>query len=341
MSLRDYTLAQLALLLEAELVGDGAIVVGGLANPEQATAAQLSFISDEKYLPALAQCRAGAVIIKSEHREHFAGACLLVKNPYLAFAKASVLFDDAPVRNSGIAASATVAESATIGRDVYIGPHAVIEAEVVLSDNAVIGAGCVVGAGSVIGENTLLHANVTLYHKVIVGQHCTIHSGAVIGADGFGFAPTVAGWHRIAQLGSVSIGSHVSIGCNSTIDRGALGDTQIGDHVIIDNLVHIGHNCIIGEGTAIAGCAGIAGSVTIGRRCIIAGGVGISGHLSIADGVQVSGRTVVSKSIKQSGSFSSGSPMLETSAWRRSAVRVSQLEKLFARVKKIEKSLKK
>ncbi|CAH0990703.1 UDP-3-O-(3-hydroxymyristoyl)glucosamine N-acyltransferase [Sinobacterium norvegicum] len=341
MSVRHYTLAELAGLLEAELIGDGAIVATGLANPGQAQACQITFISDEKYLADLSQSQAAAVIMKAEHTDYYAGARLLVKNPYLAFAKASVLFDDAPVRQPGVAASSIVDATASLGDNVSIGANAVIEAGVVLADNVVVGAGCVVSEGCEIGANTLLHANVTLYHKVVVGQHCTLHSGSVIGADGFGFAPTAEGWHRIAQLGGVVIGNHVSIGCNSTIDRGALGSTEIHDHVIIDNLVHIGHNCSIGEGTAIAGCAGIAGSVTIGRRCIIAGGVGISGHLTIADGVQVSGRTVVSKSIKQSGSFSSGSPMLETSAWRRSAVRVSQLDKLFERVKKIEKLLKK
>jgi len=339
MSSQSYTLKQLSLLLDAELKGDGEVVIDSLSSPLTATAEQICFLSDDKYRRQIENTQAGAVILQAKNLDLCPTSALVVKDPYLAFAKCSVLFDDTPQTTAGIHPSAVIDSTAIIGKDVSIAANVVIEARASVADNAIIGAGCYIGHDAVVGQGTRLHPNATLYHKTIVGSVCTIHSGAVIGGDGFGFAPTKQGWQRIAQLGRVVIGDNVSVGSNSTIDRGALDDTLIGNDVIIDNLVHIGHNTTVGDLTAIAGCSGIAGSVNIGKRCIIAGGVGVSGHLDIADGVHISGRTVVSKSIKSSGSYSSGSPMLETGLWRRSAVRVGQLDKLFDRVKQLEKRL--
>ncbi|ROS01038.1 UDP-3-O-[3-hydroxymyristoyl] glucosamine N-acyltransferase [Sinobacterium caligoides] len=340
MAAKQFTLKQLSLLLDAEMHGDGDKLICSLASPANATADEICFLADDKYLAQVESTLAGVVIVRERHLASCPAAALVVDDPYLAFAKCSVLFDDAPAYEPAVHPTAVVDSTAVLGDAVHVGAHAVIEAGVVLADGVSIAAGCFVGERTTIGAGTQLKANVTLYHNVVIGRSCIIHSGAVIGSDGFGFAPQATGWQRIAQLGRVVIGDNVSIGSNGTIDRGALDDTVIGNGVIIDNIVHIAHNVVIGDMTAIAGCVGIAGSVNIGRRCILAGGVSIAGHLTIADGAQISGRTVVTKSIKSAGSYSSGTPMLETPAWRRSAVRVGQLDKLFERVKDLEKGAK-
>src|SRR5690606_5423722 len=241
----------------------------------------------------------------------------------------------------GIHATAVIAASAALGDDVAIGAHCVIGEGVSIGAGTAIGSGSVIGENSVIGSGCIIHSNVTLYHAIRIGDDCVIHSGAVIGADGFGFAPGPQGWEKIAQLGSVHIGRGVEIGANTTIDRGALEDTTIGDGAIIDNLCQIAHNVRIGEGTAIAGCVGIAGSAVIGAHCMIGGGAGIAGHLTIADGVQIQGRARIIGSIDKPGSYTSGTGMMETGLWRKNAVRFGQLDELYRRVVELEKQIKK
>jgi UDP-3-O-[3-hydroxymyristoyl] glucosamine N-acyltransferase len=194
-----------------------------------------------------------------------------------------------------------------------------------------VGAGCYIGAGSSIGAGSQLQPNVTIMQQCSIGEYVRIHSGAVIGAEGFGFAPDVANpnprckWQRIAQLGRVLIGDYVRIGAGTTIDRGALDNTVIGHGVILDNQIQIAHNVQIGDFTAIAGQTGIAGSATIGKRCMIAGGVGIAGHLSIADDVSITAASMITKSISVAGSYSSGMAFSDTVHWRKTAVAVRQL----------------
>ena len=178
-------------------------------------------------------------------------------------------------------------------------------------------------------------------YGISIGRNCILHSGCVIGADGFGFAPNQGGWQKIHQLGGVTIGDRVEIGANTTVDRGALDDTRIGDGVIIDNLVMIAHNVQIGDNTAIAGNSGIAGSTTVGKNCIVAGHVGITGHINICDGVHFSGMSMVTKSIKEPGAYSSGMPLAPTKTWRRNAVRLGQLDQIATRLGKLEKTIQK
>jgi UDP-3-O-[3-hydroxymyristoyl] glucosamine N-acyltransferase len=203
-----------------------------------------------------------------------------------------------------------------------------------------VGAGCYIGDDVEIGEATELKPNVTIYQAVQIGQGCLIHSGSVIGADGFGFAPTAQGWLKIHQLGSVIIGNKVEIGANSCIDRGALDNTIIEDGVIIDNLVQIAHNVKIGRNTAIAGHTAIAGSTTIGSQCTIAGAVGIVGHLQIADKVHITAMSLVTSSITEPGSYSSGTAMSNTKDWRKNAARFRQLDELANRLQKLEREQK-
>lgn len=335
------TLGDVADHLGLECRGDRSRRLTGLTNLASADEAQLSFLANPKYKKFLENSRAGAVILTADMADGVHCDCLISPQPYLSYARATRLFDTRPRLPVGIDASAIVAPSAKIAQGVAIGPRCVVGADAEIGSGAQIGAGTVIGDGCTVGEQCTLHANVTLYHGVSIGDNCTIHSGAVIGADGFGFAPHAGGWEKIVQLGSVRIGRNVEIGANTTIDRGALEDTVIGDNVIIDNLCQIAHNVQIGEGTAIAGCVGIAGSAIIGAHCMIGGGAGIPGHLTIADGVQIQSFTRITGSIDEPGSYSSGTGAMETGAWRKNAVRFAQLDEMYRRLVDLEKQIKK
>ncbi len=336
-----FDLAQLAATAAAELRGDPECKITGLAALDAAQSGDISFIANEQYLKYLTGTQASAVILPAKLAADCAVNCLLADDAYLAYAKISRLFDTAPKTPPGVHASAQVAADVNIGARVSIGPCCCIEAGVQLGDDVVLGAGAFVGAGAQIGSGSHIAANATICHAVSIGARVRIHSGAVIGADGFGFARSAdEGWVKIHQLGSVVIGDDVDIGACTSIDRGALQNTVIGDGVIIDNQVQIAHNVEIGENTAIAGCVGIAGSVKIGANCSLGGGVGIAGHLSIADNVVLTGMTLVSKSITEAGVYSSGTALSKHAVWQKNAVRFLQLDKLHKRVVALEKRLK-
>jgi UDP-3-O-[3-hydroxymyristoyl] glucosamine N-acyltransferase len=292
-----------------------------LANLIDADPEGVSFLSNPKLSSQLSATRAGAVLIKSADLIHCPPStiALVVKDPYLAFARLSKYW--AKVRPSGIhpqayvAASATVASSASIGPFAYVGEHAVI------------------------GERTVLHPRATVLDETQIGADCILHSGCVIGADGFGFARDGQAWVKIAQLGRVVIGNDIEIGANTTIDRGALQDTVIADGVKLDNQIQIAHNVMIGEHTAIAACVGIAGSTIIGKRCTIGGAAGVIGHLTIADDVHISAFSLVQSSIKQAGHYTGVYPLEEHGAWEKNAATLRQLNKLRGRVKQLEKTL--
>ena len=331
-------MARLAELLDAKLIGDGQCEITGLATLQNAKPGQLSFLSNPSYAGQLKTSRASAILIDEKYLDDCPGNKLVTAMPYVAFAKASQLFDEAPKPPVGIHDSASVDASAVLGKNVSIAANAVLAANVTLGDDVVIGAGCYVGEGTSIKDACKLHSNVTLYHRVALGKNVEIHSGSVVGADGFGFAFDGNKSVKIHQLGSVKIGDDVEIGAGSTIDRGALEDTEIGAGVKIDNQVQIGHNCRIGEHTIICGCTGIAGSVTIGKYCIMGGGSGAVGHISIADKVQVSAMTLVSQSISEPGMYSAGTIQSKTSEWKRNAIRFQQLDSIAKRLKEIEDS---
>lgn len=301
--------------------------VGGLND---AASKQLSFLADPHYISSLKSSHAGAVLVTEQYREQVPSTtlALVVATPYLAYASGSQLF--APqMSKQGIHPTAVIAKSAVIAANVTIGPFCVIGEHVHIGANSFLDSHVVVGDRTHIGAHSVIKSQVVVGHDCIIGDHVRLHAGASIGAEGFGFAPTrdpsSSGWERIAQLGRVIIGNHVRIGSNTCIDRGAIDDTVIGHHVIIDNLVQVAHNVRIGDGTAIAAQTGIAGSTTIGKRCIIGGAVGITGHIEIADDVTLSGMAMVTKSIKVAGSYSSGTVAMPTAKWRRAAVRFRQL----------------
>ena len=306
------------------------IPLKGVGSLTDADTMQLSFLADPHYISHLETSQAGAVLVTETYCEQVppTSVALIVATPYLAYASSSQLFA-AVNSNDGIHPTAVIADSAVLGEDVSIGPYCVIGNQVIIGARSQIGAHVVIEDQTCIGTDAVIKSQVTIAHNCIIGDHVRLHSGASIGSEGFGFAPTrdpsISGWERIAQLGRVIVGDYVRIGSQTCVDRGAIDDTIIGNHVIIDNLVQIAHNVRIGDGTAIAAKTGIAGSTIIGKRCIIGGAVGINGHIEITDDVILSGMTMVTKSIKVAGSYSSGTAAMPTAKWRRAAVRFRQL----------------
>ncbi len=333
------TLDAIAECLELPVHGAGNTAISGLAPLEQAGSTHLSFVSNKRYLPALAQTQAAAVILHPDWIDQCTLPCLLSDEPYLSYAKATALFDTRPSPAKCIHASAYIDESATIGRGVTVDAGAVVLAGACLGDNVWVGCNAVVGHNTKLGAGTRLYPNVTLYHDVILGVSCTVHANTVIGSDGFGFAPNNGQWQKILQLGGVVIGDHVDIGASVTIDRGALADTNIESHVIIDNQVHIAHNVHIKTGTAIAAGTAIAGSTVIGSHCTFGGMCGVADHIEIADNVHVNGQGRVSKSLTEPGVYSSGTPIQPYRDWSRNAVRFEQLADMAKRLAHLEKQL--
>lgn len=309
--------------LGGELHGDREAAIEGLAPLEQAGPAQLSFLSNPKYQQQLATTRAGCVIVSAAMREPAVarGAAIVAGDPYLYFARLTRLWKE----RSGGAPRAGIHPSAAVDPQASVDP------------TATVGPMCVVERGARIGAHTVLKSRVTVSEGCTIGARCILHPGVVIGADGFGFAPTEGRWEKIEQLGAVRIGDDVEIGANTCIDRGALADTVVEDGVKLDNLIQVGHNVRIGRHTAIAGCAGIAGSATIGAHCTIGGSANILGHLTLADHVHISAFSMVTRSILQPGQYTGFFPIDENAAWEKNAATLRQLHALRDRLKALEK----
>ena len=337
-----FTLSELSERIAGNLVGDPEVVISGVASLDNAGAADLAFISQNKYRSLLKKSKAGVVILNSNFDYDYSGNKIIVSNPHVCFARIARLFDNPPPGPSiGIDDSANIDKSAKLGVDVSIAQNAVIESGAVLAANVIVGPGCYIGANVQIGEGAIIYANVVIHHSCKIGRECILHSGCVIGGDGFGYAKEDSQWIKVPQLGRVILGNEVEVGSNSTIDRGALGDTVIGDRVKIDNLVQIGHNVEIGEDTVIAAGAGISGSVLIGKRCGLGGQVGIFGHLEISDDVEVGARSTVSKSINKAGIYSSSIRADRLNKWQKNVARLQQLDDMVKRIKVLERKIKK
>ena len=333
-----YRIYEIASLLGLDFYGDGDCEISGIGSLGTAKPGQLSFLSNRRYTEQLAQTQASVVIIEKRHLDSCETNALVSASPYVSFARATALFKSPLQIDQTIHPSASIHKSANIPESVSIGPNVVIEGGVCIGTNTVIGAHSFIGSGSTVGRNCHFYPNVMIYCHTKIGHGAIFHSGAVIGSDGFGFAFDGEKSIKIHQLGGVRIGDEVEVGACSTIDRGALEDTTIGDGVKIDNQVQIGHNCKIGEHTVICGCVGIAGSVVIGKNCIMGGGSGAVGHIAIADNVHVSAMSLVSESIDEAGTYSSGTWQMKTSEWKRSNVRFQQLDGMYKRIKNLEKN---
>ena len=333
----NITLGELAVRFGCTLKGDPDARVARVATLEDAGPDAVTFLANPKYRRHLSQTQAGAVIVEQRLAEACPGAALIAANPYATYARIAALLHPAPAAPPGTHPTAVVDPSARVDSTASVGPRVVIEADVEIGPRAVIGPGSVVMQGTKIGSDTRLVANVTLCHDVVVGERCLLHPGVVIGADGFGLAPDRGQWLKVPQIGSVRIGNDVEIGASTTVDRGAIEDTVIGDGVKLDNQIQIAHNVRIGAHTAIAGCTGVSGSAIIGQRCMIGGMVGIAGHLTICDDVVVTGKSFVSSSIRKPGYYSSGLPIDETPRFRKNAARFHHLDELARQVRQLRR----
>lgn len=343
MSTRLHTLVE---RLGGNLIGDPQIEVTGIAPLERAGPSHLTFLSNSKFRSQAAATHAAVLILTpaddAEIGQSFASARILTANPYLYFARAAQMFAaqnevKAPL---GVHPSAVVDPSVKLGAGVSIGPHVVIEAGAVIEDGVRIDAGSFVGREATIGAESRLHARVTFHAGCTTGARCIFHSGAVIGAEGFGFANDKGAWVKIPQTGRVVIGDDVEIGANTTVDRGALEDTIIEDGVKLDNQIQIGHNCHIGAHTAMAGCVGVAGSAKIGKYCTFGGAAMVLGHLRIVDHVHVSSGSMVSRSILEPGQYTGFYPLAKNANWEKSAAVVRNLGSLRDRIRVLEKTIK-
>jgi len=312
--------------LGGELIGDSNILINSVASLESAHKNSISFFNNPRYSDLLRTTKAAVVIVNRESLSFRSGVSIVIDNPYLYFAKVSQLLNPSKSLKKEVHKSAIIHPSCKLGLDIYIGPNVVIDENVSIDDGVVIHAGSMIEADSVIGKASVIHPHVVIKANTVIGKNCTLYAGCVIGSDGFGYAKDDNKWLAIPQTGRVILGDNVDIGSNSTIDRGALDDTIISSGVKIDNLVQIGHNCMIGENTIIAGCVGIAGSAKIGKNCAIGGAAMILGHLSITDNVTISPGSMITRSIKTSGTYTALMPFQDHEAWLKTAAKIRRLK---------------
>lgn len=336
------TLGEIAQRFNLTLRGNGDREVVGVCSLAAGAPNRLGYISDASHQGALAQTTAGAVIVNS----NLAAACpegtaaLIAEQPKLAYIKVAALFLPAAPA-AGIHASAIISEHAQVDPSASVGPQVVVATGAVIAANVVLAAGCVIDEYAQIGELSVIGANASIGREVTLGQRVHVGPNAVLGGRGFGLEHDGKGWQAIPQLGSVSVGDDVEIGAGSTIDRGAIDDTCIGNGVKIDDQVHIAHNCRIGAHTVIAGCTGIAGSCTIGQMCVIGGGVGIGDHVTIVDNVMITGATQVPADILEAGVYSSTLRAMPAGQWRKRLAHLRKIDRIADGLRELQRQLKK
>ena len=333
-----FTLQELATLSGAELIGDPKLQITGAASLGEATPGEISFFANRKYIGLLRKTRASAIFVPPDFAEPINAAQVRVSNPTKAFEQVLLKFAPSAVTFApGIHSTAIVDPSVQLGERVSIQPLAVIEAGTRIGDDTIVGAGSYIGHETVIGSACHIYPQVTIRERSKIGSRVIVHSGAVIGADGFGFEMVDGRQEKIQQLGIVQIDDDVEIGANTTIDRARFGRTWIQEGAKIDNLVQIAHNVVIGKNTVIAAQSGIAGSVQIGQRVLIGGQVGVIGHIEIGDNTAIGAQSGISKNI--SGGAWWASPAVPLAEAKQQIAWVRRLGKLFARVKEIERKL--
>ena len=329
-----FTAREIAERIGADVSGDDSVVLNRLLEIEVAGPGDLSFIASKKYERFLGSSKASAVIVgRALSSDRL--TLLLHDDPYYAFMLAARLFNPPKVYPPGIHPSAIISESAVVDPSVHIGPLVTIESGVVIGANSVVLANCVIGEGSILGDDCLMYSNVTLYHGCRIGDRVIIHSGTVVGSDGYGYATSEGIHHKIPQVGIVRIENDVEVGANVTIDRAALGETRIGEGTKIDNLVQIAHNVTIGKGCILVAQVGISGSSKLCNYVILGGQVGIAGHLEIGDGTIIAAQSGVSKDIGP-GKTLLGSPAREILKAKKTEACVRRLPETLKRLKKLE-----
>jgi UDP-3-O-[3-hydroxymyristoyl] glucosamine N-acyltransferase len=327
--------------LRATLRGSAEQRICSVAPLATASATDLAFLANPRYRRDAQASRAGAIVLSAQDAEALAarpaaGTLVVVDVPYAWFALATQMLHPRAAVRAGIEPGARVDPSARIDPLAAVGAGAFVGADAVVGRGAVVGPGAHLGARAELGADSLLYPRAVVLDDCTLGERCIVHSGAVIGADGFGFAPLDGRWIKIPQLGRVVIGDDVEVGANTTIDRGTMGDTIVESGVKLDNQIQIGHNCFVGANTIMAGCVGVAGSARIGRNCMIGGSAGIAGHLSIADGCVIGPATVVSGSIETPGHYTGFFPIMKNREWERAAAIIRQLDELRRRIRELE-----
>ena len=331
------SLGEIVSRLGGRLVGDATVLIDQVGSLEHAGKRQIAFLASPRYKARLADTAAAAVVLGPAAAGLTALPRIVSDSPYPYFARLSQLLNPSPVPVPGRHAAAEIDAAARVAPSARIEAGAVICAGAEIGERAWIGEGCYVGAHAAIGADSRLYPSVVVYAACRLGARAIVHSGAVIGADGFGLAQDDGRWLKVPQIGRVLIGDDVEIGANTTIDRGTVDDTVIEDGVKLDNQIQIGHNCRIGAHTAMAGRAGVAGSASIGQRCTIGGAAVILGHLSLCDDVHVSAATVISRSIRKPGTYTGMYPFDDNASWARNTAQVRHLAELADRVAALEK----
>lgn len=336
---KQYSLDDIVKALGGFVIGDASTLIQRVSSLANAKTGDISFVNDSKYQKAVATCKASAFILKHAHADLTDTPKIIVDNPYAYFAKVSAFLNPPSTAPLGVALTAVVADSAIIPSTSSVGEFVVIGENVVLGENVIIGSGCVIENDVTIADNTRLEPRVIIKHHCEIGQNCHIFSGAVIGSDGFGYAEEAGRWIKIPQVGRVILQANVDVGANTTIDRGALDDTIIEEGVKLDNLIQIGHNCVIGAHTVIAGCVGVAGSARIGRHCKIGGAAMVLGHLEIADNVTISPGSMITRSLTSADTYTALMPFQTHKAWLTTAAKIRHLDDFADRIKQLEKEI--
>ncbi len=335
-----YTLAQLAQIINAELIGDPHRVVRGAQSFEQAEAGDVTFADDARYRARVNDSRATAIIVASPITNATANL-LIAGSPKLAFARAIQALHAVAYQPLGVSADLLAGEGTALGEDLSIHPRVTIGKHCRIGNRVTLHPGVVIGDECHIGDDTVIHANATIYARTEIGHRVIIHAGAVIGADGFGFVPDEAGRQvKLLQLGRVRIEDDCEIGANCAIDRGGFADTVLRRGVKLDNLIQVGHNCELGEDTVVAAQTGFSGGTKVGRSCVIAGQVGTQQHITIGDRAIILGQAGVTKSVRPGAVMGGTMPAQDYNAWRRRHAVYSRLPELADRVKQLEKIIR-
>jgi len=331
-------LGELASRLGAELRGNAAVEVTGVRGIEDAGPSEITFVANPRYASLARTTQAAAVLVEPEFQE-ISAATLRIKNPYLAFSRALAIFYQPPVYAPGVHPTAMIDPSAEIGERAHIGAYVVVGPHVRLGANATLLPHVVLYPGVQTGSHFFAHAHAVVRENCILGDHVTLENGAIIGADGFGFAKNERGqWEKIPQSGPVRMGNRVDVQANACIDRATVGATEIGDGTKIDNLVQVGHGSRVGENTLLCGQVGVAGSSVIGNNVILAGQSAVAGHCSIGDGAVLTAQSAVSHDVP-AGKMVSGSPGFDNRIWLRAVTIFQRLPELLKRLDRVEKAV--
>ena len=336
----EFSAKQIAEYIQGKIIGDENAKVHTFAKIEEGIPGALSFLSNPKYTHYIYDTQSSIVLVNNdfEPEQEVKTTLIKVNNAYESLAKLMTLYESSKPKKRGISNLAYVAESATIGENVYIAPFVCIEDGASIGDNTIIESNVVIGAGAKVGSDTIIYPNVTIYHDCIVGNRCILHAGSVIGADGFGFAPSLSGYEKIPQIGIAKLEDDVEIGANTCIDRSTMGATIIRKGVKLDNLIQIAHNVEVGSHTVMASQTGIAGSTKIGEWCMFGGQAGTAGHIKIGDRVQVAGQSGVSGNTKSDQTLM-GSPAFDAKKYMKSSIYFKNLPDMAATIAELKKEI--